>query len=323
MQCLRGHWMGGRWNARTVLGAAIAVALLAACTPEETGGQAEAVETSVSSNEAAAAGASGDMTPPASTDDQRTRSRKPAKKTTSRGTAGQAGKAESSRSSSPSQSRTRYRVIRVVDGDTVKVDINGGESVRVIGIDAPESVHPNQPVECGGVEASAKARAMLSGKRVSLDFDSTQGRRDKYDRLLAYVGVPGVGDFGEAMLRAGHAEEYTYAAPYRRQATYRRAEQQARSAGRGMWGSCSQAQRPTSAPTSTPTSAVPTSVAPQPTPTYTPPPAPKPAAPKPPVNSAPGPGWTNDALTPGYTGCRQGYPGGRINGVYWWKPITC
>jgi hypothetical protein len=38
---------------------------------------------------------------------------------------------------------------------------------------------------------------------------------------------------------------------------------------------------------------------------------------------SPGPGWTTDALTPGYTGCRQGYPGGKINGVYWWKPIAC
>lgn len=39
--------------------------------------------------------------------------------------------------------------------------------------------------------------------------------------------------------------------------------------------------------------------------------------------SGPGPGWTNDAPAPSYTGCRQGYPGGRINGVYWWKPIPC
>ena len=61
--------------------------------------------------------------------------------------------------------------------------------------------------------------------------------------------------------------------------------------------------------------------APQPSPEPEPAPEPEPEpAPEP---ASPGPGGTNDALTPGYTGCRQGYPGGRINGVYWWKPIPC
>lgn len=228
-----------------------------------------------------------------------------------------------------SSSTKLYRVIRVVDGDTVMVDINGGESVRVIGIDTPETVHPDEPVECGGPEASAAAKELLSGKRVAVVFDESQGRRDKYDRLLAYLDIPDVGDFGKAMLRAGHAEEYTYDTAYDRRPAYLAAERNARNAGKANWASCAQTPEPAPytppaepAPSPTPTPAP----APDPEPAPPPAPAPEPApapAPSPPAPASPGPGWTNDALTPGYTGCRQGYPGGRINGVYWWKPISC
>lgn len=222
-------------------------------------------------------------------------------------------KREKAAGSSSTPDTKLYRVIRVVDGDTVKVDIDGGESVRVIGIDTPETVHPDKPTECGGQEATAAARALLEGKRVAVVHDSSQGRRDRYGRLLAYLDIPQAGDFGEAMLRKGHAKEYTYADPYQRRETYRSAEQQARAAGRGVWGSCTTQQEeptPTQAPEPKP---APSSPAPAP---------PAPSAPAP-AATAPGPGWTNDALTPGYTGCRQGYPGGKINGVYWWKPIAC
>lgn len=222
-----------------------------------------------------------------------------------------------------SSSTKLYRVIRVVDGDTVKVDINGGESVRVIGIDTPETVHPDEPVECGGPEASAAAKELLSGRRVAVIFDESQGRRDKYDRLLAYLDIPDVGDFGNAMLRAGHAEEYTYDTAYERRPTYLAAERKARNSGKASWGSCAQAPEP--APYTPPAEPDPTPTpepAPAPAPAQVPEPAPAPAPP-PPAPASPGPGWTNDALTPGYTGCRQGYPGGRIDGVYWWKPISC
>lgn len=244
---------------------------------------------------------------------------------TSRSTA--KGSDRPSSTSSSTFDTTLYRVIRVVDGDTVKVDINGGESVRVIGIDTPETVHPDKATECGGSEASAAARELLDGKRVAVVYDETQDRRDKYGRLLAYLDIPSTGDFGEAMLRNGHAKEYTYAKPYQRRSTYLSAEQQARSADRGGWGSCStkptQTQSPapkpatSSTPAPSPTSQTPKAPSPPKAPAKTKPPAPAPTA------KAPGPGWTNDALTPGYTGCRQGYPGGKINGVYWWKPISC
>jgi endonuclease YncB( thermonuclease family) len=132
-----------------------------------------------------------------------------------------------------------HAVLDVVDGDTVKVAFRGGEvSVRVIGIDTPETVHPSEPVECGGPQASAAAERLLSGARVRLVFDPSQGRHDSYGRTLAYLRIPGVGDFGTEMIRRGRAAEYTYDTSYAKQARYRAAESRARQAGRGIWNRC-------------------------------------------------------------------------------------
>ncbi len=129
--------------------------------------------------------------------------------------------------------RDLYRVTDVVDGDTALIDIHGGDRVRIIGIDAPDD-----ETECGSI-ASGHARRLLEGKRVALDFDATQPNRDRDSQLLAYVEIPGKGDFGEFMLTQGHAREATVAtAPYDRQAEYRVAEQTASSAKRGLWGEC-------------------------------------------------------------------------------------
>lgn len=131
-----------------------------------------------------------------------------------------------------------YPVLRVVDGDTVEVGYKGGVSVRIIGIDTPETVHPSVPDECWGPTASDAASRLLTGKRVQLVFDPSQGRTDAYDRTLAYVQVPGIGDFGLAMIRRGHAAEYTYDTAYAHQGRYQAAESRARAAGRGLWGKC-------------------------------------------------------------------------------------
>jgi micrococcal nuclease len=135
-------------------------------------------------------------------------------------------------------SAKRYAVLEVIDGDTIRVAYKGEESVRVIGIDTPETVHPSVPDECWGAAASSAAEKMLAGKRVRLVFDPTQGRRDTYDRLLAYIEAPGVGDFGLAMIRRGHAAEYTYDSAYRRQSQYQRAERAAVASEKAMWGQC-------------------------------------------------------------------------------------
>ena len=128
-----------------------------------------------------------------------------------------------------------YPVVSVVDGDTIKVRMSGRvESVRLIGIDAPETNAPGRPVQCFGPEATAKAKEVLAGKAVRLEYDESQGRRDRFDRLLAYAWVDDV-LYNEWVIRQGYAREFTYSAPYRYQATFKAAEAEARAAGRGLW----------------------------------------------------------------------------------------
>ncbi len=144
--------------------------------------------------------------------------------------------------------RKLYAVLDVVDGDTVEVAYRGGESVRVIGIDTPETVHPSVPDECGGAAASAAAQRLLDGERVALVFDRSQGRRDAYGRLLAYIQVPGSGDFGRAMIKRGLAAEYTYDIAYDRQASYQRAQARAQAADKAMWDKCGGPDTPAKQP---------------------------------------------------------------------------
>ncbi len=123
----------------------------------------------------------------------------------------------------------------MVDGDTVNVRVNGTvEPVRLIGIDAPEARAPGRTAQCYGPEASAGAEALLQGKTVRLEFDASQGRRDRYDRLLAYVWV-GHTLVNESLVRRGYAREFTFDEPYRYRQLFQAAEAEARAAGRGLW----------------------------------------------------------------------------------------
>lgn len=129
-----------------------------------------------------------------------------------------------------------YPVTSVVDGDTVKVDINGTiETLRLIGIDTPETVHPSKPVECFGNEASIKAKELLNGKQVRLELDASQGERDVYSRLLAYVFLPDGTHFNKLMISEGYAYEYTYNTPYKYRAEFKQAQTDAQSNKRGLW----------------------------------------------------------------------------------------
>lgn len=137
--------------------------------------------------------------------------------------------------SEPLSLSDEYSVVRVVDGDTLRVLTPQGEvSVRVIGINAPESVDPRRPVQCFGKEASTHFAQLVGSDSVTLTRDPSQGDVDKYGRWLRYVFVGG-GDVGEKMLEDGYAFEYTYDVPYARQAEYQAAEESARSAGSGLW----------------------------------------------------------------------------------------
>ncbi len=127
------------------------------------------------------------------------------------------------------------KVIRMVDGDTIKVLINNKEdTVRLIGIDTPETVDPRKPVQCFGVEASNKTKEVLTGKTIILESDPTQGNRDKYQRLLRYVFLNDL-NFNKFMISEGYAHEYTYRIPYKYQEKFKNAERIAREENRGLW----------------------------------------------------------------------------------------
>ena len=130
-----------------------------------------------------------------------------------------------------------FPVTRVVDGDTVRVLIDGQDTaVRLIGIDTPETVAPNRPVECAGPEASVYAEQLMSSQDVYLELDASQGTYDNYDRILAYVWLEDALMVNLAMIYAGLAEEYTYDAPYTYQQVFQQAERDARDNLRGLWG---------------------------------------------------------------------------------------
>lgn len=131
---------------------------------------------------------------------------------------------------------TFYSVVEVVDGDTVKLNINGKqETLRLIGLDTPETLDPRKPVQCFGKEASNKAKELLNGKKVRLEKDSTQGELDKYGRTLAYIYREDGLFYNEFMIKAGYAHEYTYNTPYKYQAQFKADEKYARENQLGLW----------------------------------------------------------------------------------------
>ncbi len=102
-------------------------------------------------------------------------------------------------------SKYKAKVIRVIDGDTIKIE--GDKVIRYIGIDTPETVHPSKPVQCYGKEASDKNKELVEGKEVKLEKDVSE--TDKYGRLLRYIWL---GDMlvNEYLVREGYAQSSTY-----------------------------------------------------------------------------------------------------------------
>ena len=127
-------------------------------------------------------------------------------------------------------------VTRVVDGDTIVVSIAGrSEKVRLIGVDTPETVHPNKPVEYFGKEASAFTRKMADGQEVRLEEDGQSANRDRYGRLLRYVFLPDGRLLNAEIIAQGYGFAYVKY-PFDRMEEFRRLEREAREKGRGLWG---------------------------------------------------------------------------------------
>ena len=128
-----------------------------------------------------------------------------------------------------------YKVVRVIDGDTVKIDYNGkATNVRLIGVDTPETVHPNKPVEAYGKEASNFTKNLLLGESVYLRFDVE--RTDTFGRLLAYLYRAPDGLFVNLeIVRQGYGHAYTQF-PFKHMELFRYYGNRARTAGKGLYG---------------------------------------------------------------------------------------
>jgi micrococcal nuclease len=129
------------------------------------------------------------------------------------------------------------RVVRVVDGDTVVVQLDGRQTtIRLIGLDTPETVAPGRPVEGYGKEASAYPREMVGGKSVRLEYEPAMRRVDKFGRTLAYLWtVPDGKLVNLAIVEGGYGHAYT-AFPFSMIERFRQAEREAREEERGLWG---------------------------------------------------------------------------------------
>lgn len=126
------------------------------------------------------------------------------------------------------------RVTQVVDGDTIRVEIDGTEfRLRYIGIDAPETMDPLRGVECYGPQATTRNKQLVEGKTVGLETDVSNV--DKNDRLLRYIWLDGE-MVNATLVREGFAEAVAYPPDTKHQDSLNELEEEARSAQVGLWG---------------------------------------------------------------------------------------
>ncbi len=131
----------------------------------------------------------------------------------------------------------RVQVVEVVDGDTVVVAYADGhtDTVRLLGVDTPETKDPDEPVQCYGPEAAAFTAQRLTGRVVRLEFDVE--RRDRYGRELAYVELDGA-RFNDELIRLGYARLLVIPPNVAHARTMLTEELVARRLRRGLWNEC-------------------------------------------------------------------------------------
>ncbi len=131
-----------------------------------------------------------------------------------------------------------WHVTRVVDGDTINVTLGDQkETVRLLGLDTPETHDPRKPVQCFGQAASDHTKALLEGKDVRLEPDPINSDRDKYHRLLRYIYLPDGTLVNAELIRDGYAFAYVIF-PLTKLDEFRALEADARNNNRGLWAGC-------------------------------------------------------------------------------------
>ncbi|HSW99082.1 MAG TPA: thermonuclease family protein [Candidatus Saccharimonadales bacterium] len=131
-----------------------------------------------------------------------------------------------------------YPIDHFIDGDTIAVKMNGKtESIRMVGVDTPETHKPNTPVQCYGPAAAAFTKSLISSGRVRLAADPDSTNRDRYNRLLRYVYIPDGRMVETELIKGGYGFAYTEF-PFTKSAEFTADQNAAKTAGKGLWGNC-------------------------------------------------------------------------------------
>jgi endonuclease YncB( thermonuclease family) len=131
-----------------------------------------------------------------------------------------------------------YTVTRFSDGDTITVDMNGQkETIRMIGVDTPETHDPDVPVQCYGPAASAYTKNLIGTNKVRLEADPTNQNRDRYNRLLRYVYLPDGRLVQDEIIKNGYGFAYTLF-PFTKSKDFVGLQDQAKTQNKGLWGNC-------------------------------------------------------------------------------------
>jgi micrococcal nuclease len=145
----------------------------------------------------------------------------------------QARSESSTETTQPANIEEKFLVSRVIDGDTI--ELVGGNKVRYIGIDTPETLDPRKPVQCFGKEASVKNKELVEGKMVRLEKDITD--KDQYGRLLRYVYVDNI-FINLELVKQGYAYTYSYSPDIKYQDKFTKAQKIAKENNFGLWSGC-------------------------------------------------------------------------------------
>ena len=146
----------------------------------------------------------------------------------------------SKKSAQPRGASRELTCVRVVDGDTIKLD--DGHAVRLIGVDTPETVDPHRPPQFWGKEASAFTKKQAEGKKVKLVYETDE--EDKYGRQLAYVYLPDGKLLNAELIAEGYGRAYT-AYPFTKRDEFCKLERKAQKRGLGVWNAALRDQRKT------------------------------------------------------------------------------
>lgn len=131
-----------------------------------------------------------------------------------------------------------YSINHFIDGDTISVNMDGkAESVRLIGVDTPETHKPNTPVQCYGEAAAGYTKSLIGSGKVRLEADSQSDNRDRYNRLLRYVYLPDGRLVDELLIQNGYGFAYVQF-PFSKSSAFSADQATAQAAHRGLWTAC-------------------------------------------------------------------------------------